>query len=227
MEWTIGWWQSVQRIYPTTTQLSKTYNQAASWWHQHLRLLGYSYAYRELWRSLKEAAILPPWQDNLTICDCGIGTAAFSLAFARINNLTTQITGVDISTEMLNTAHQQLTQANIGHHIYQTDVSTLPFVDECFDAVISAHMFEHLPNPAQGLHEMVRILRPDAPLVLVVTRSGLLGSLIQWYWGNRCFNPEELSALMREAGLTHVQFFSFPVGLARLTSIACIGFRGS
>jgi len=35
MEWTFGWWQSVQRVYPTTTQLSQLYNQAASWWHQH------------------------------------------------------------------------------------------------------------------------------------------------------------------------------------------------
>ena len=128
--------------YPTTSQLSKTYNQAASWWHQHLLVLGYRYAYRELWRSLKTAAILPPWQDKLTICDCGIGTAAFSLAFAQVNNLTIQITGVDISTEMLNTAHQQLSQANICHQLHQSDANTLPFVDECFDAVISAHMLE-------------------------------------------------------------------------------------
>jgi hypothetical protein len=34
MEWTFGWWQiCVQRVYPTTQQLSQTYNQAASWWH--------------------------------------------------------------------------------------------------------------------------------------------------------------------------------------------------
>jgi hypothetical protein len=71
-----GWWQvSVQRVYPTTTQLSQTHNRAASWWHQHLRLLGYRYAYRELWRSLgasqseslKNAVILPLWKDNLYI----------------------------------------------------------------------------------------------------------------------------------------------------------------
>jgi ubiquinone/menaquinone biosynthesis C-methylase UbiE len=226
MEWTIGWWQvSVQRVYPTTIQLSQTYNQAASLWHQHLRLLGYRYAYRELWRLLKNTHGFSHWKDNSTLCDCGIGTAAFSLAFAQTINSTTHVTGVDLSTEMLNTAHQQPSQANIRHQICQSDVNTLPFEDECFDAVISAHMFEHLPNPAQGLQEMVRVLRPGAPLVLAVTRSGLLGSLIQWHWGNRCFNPEEMSALMYQAGLSHVQFFSFPVGLACLTSMACIGFR--
>jgi ubiquinone/menaquinone biosynthesis C-methylase UbiE len=228
MEWTIGWWQvSVQRVYPTTTQLSQTYNRAASGWHQQLRFLGYGAAYQKLWQSIETANVLPLWKDNITLCDCGIGTAAFSLAFAQTINPTVHITGVDLSAEMLNRAHQELTQGEVPHQLYQSDVNTLPFADRAFDAVISAHMLEHLPDSAQGLQEMVRILRPGALLVLVVTRSSLLGTLIQWHWGNRCFNLEQLSALMHDAGLSHIQFFSFPVGLARLTSIAGIGFRGT
>ncbi len=238
MEWTIGWWQiSVQRVYPTNTQLSQTYNQAAFWWHQHLQVLGYNHAYRELWRSLKNADILPQGQDKLSICDCGIGTAAFSLAFAQTINpkahitgvdLSSQMlnkahTGVDLSSQMLNKAHQKLSVANVPHRICQSDVNTLPFADHSFDGVICAHMLEHLSDPIQGLREMVRVLRPGAPLILVVTQSGLLGWLIQSHWGNRCFNREELSTLMHEAGLTHLQFIPFPVGLARFTSIACIG----
>ncbi len=226
MEWTIGWWQiSVQRVYPTTKQLSQTYNQAASWWHQHLRLLGYSHAYRALWRSLKNTAMLSTWKDNSSICDCGMGTAALSLALVQTINSTLHITGVDISSEMLNTADQKLSQANASHHLCHSDVNKLPFGDRCFDGVISAHMLEHLPDPKQGLQEMVRVLRPGAPLVLVVTRAGLLGSLIEWHWGNRYFPQKELSALMLEAGLVNLQFVPFPVGLARLSSMACIGFR--
>ncbi|HTL89021.1 MAG TPA: class I SAM-dependent methyltransferase [Leptolyngbya sp.] len=226
MEWTIGWWQvSVQRVYPTTTQLAQTYNHAASRWHQQLRLLGYRDAYRKLWQTLKTANVPPDWKDNSTICDCGIGTAAFSLSFAQNMNPTVRITGVDLSPEMLNQAHHQLSHAQISHQLCQKDVNALPFADRTFDGVISAHMLEHLPDPAQGLEEMVRVLRLGAPLVLVVTRSSLLGRLIQWHWGNRCFCPEELLVLMQKAGFSHVQFFSFPVGLARLTSIACIGFR--
>ncbi|MBD2338148.1 methyltransferase domain-containing protein [Calothrix sp. FACHB-156] len=226
MEWTIGWWQiSVQRVYPSKEQLSQTYNQAASWWHQHLQLLGYSHAYRELWRSLKNSNILSHSQDKLSICDCGIGTAAFSLAFAQIISPKAHITGVDISSEMLNKAHQKLSQANVNHRICQSDLNALPFADHSFDAVICAHTFEHLPNPEQGLQEIVRVLRPGAPLILVVTQSGLLGWLIQSHWGNRCFNQEELSKLIHEVGLTQLQFVPFPLGLARFTSIACIGFK--
>ncbi|HEY9661879.1 MAG TPA: class I SAM-dependent methyltransferase [Allocoleopsis sp.] len=225
MEWTFGWWQiSVQRVYPTPQQLSQTYNQAASWWHQHLRLLGYSHAYRALWRS-KESGVLSLWKDNAQICDCGIGTAALSLSLVQTSKSTLQITGVDLSSEMLNTADQKLSDAKVIHHLCQSDVSKLPFSDRSFDGVISAHMLEHLPEPKQGLQEMVRVLRLGAPLVLVVTRAGLLGSLIEWHWGNRCFTPKELSALMQEAGLVNLKFVPFPVGLSRFSSMACIGFR--
>ena len=228
LEWTIGWWRvSLQRVYPTVTQLSQTYDEAALQWHERLRLLGYCHAYRQLWKSLKDADLLPHWQDNLAICDCGIGTAAFSLAFAQAIAPTTHITGVDISPQMLKIAHQKLSQTNVSHQICQSDVRRLPFTDECFDGVISAHVLEHLPNPEQGLKEIVRVLRPEAPLILAVTQPKLIGRLIQWHWGNRCFSPEELSELMHEVGLINLQFFPFPVGLTRLTSFVCIGFRSS
>ena len=228
IEWKIGWWRvSLQRVYPTATQLSQTYDRAALQWHQHLRLLGYCHAYRELWKSLKDADIVPHWQDNLKICDCGIGTAAFSLAFAQTINPTTHITGVDISSQMLKIAHQKLSQTNVSHQICQSDVRRLPFADECFDGVISAHVLEHLPNPEQGLKEIVRVLRPGAPLILAVTQSNLIGRLIQWRWGNHCFSQKELSELMYKSGLIDLQYFPFPVGPTRLMSFVCIGFRSS
>jgi len=86
-------------------------------------------------------------------------------------------------------------------------------------------MLEHLLNQAQGLQEMIGVLRPGAPLVLVVTRSGILGTLIQWHWGNRYFSRTELSALMHEPGSINLQFIPFPIGLVRFSSMACIGFR--
>ncbi len=228
LEWTIGWWRvSLQRVYPTVAQLSQTYDKAALQWHEHLRLLGYCHAYDRLWKTLKDADLLPHWQDNLKICDCGIGTAAFSLAFARAIAPKAHITGVDVSPQMLKIARQKLSQANISHQIYQSDLRKLPFADECFDGVISAHVLEHLPDPEQGLKEIVRVLRPGTPLILAVTRSSLMGRLIQWHWGNRCFSQQELSELMSEAGLTNLQFFPFPVGLTRLTSFVCIGFKSS
>ena len=114
MEWTFGWWQvSVQRIYPTSAELTQTYNQAATWWHQHLHRLGYQQAYQTVWTELQNRHLLQFWQDHPRICDCGIGTAALSLALTQSLNTAAHITGIDLSTEMLDQAHQQLSQAHI------------------------------------------------------------------------------------------------------------------
>jgi demethylmenaquinone methyltransferase/2-methoxy-6-polyprenyl-1,4-benzoquinol methylase len=185
----------------------------------------FSKPYIELWRSLQNDGVLSRLKDNSRLCDCGIGTAAFSLAFVKASHLNAHITGVDISSQMLSNAHQRISQANVKHQLCQSNVNTLPFTDNSFDVVTVAHMLEHLPNPIQGLHEMVRVLRPGAPLILAVTRSGLLGWLIQWYWGNDCFSQNALVEMLTQAGLTNVQFYAFTVGVSRWTSIACVGFK--
>jgi demethylmenaquinone methyltransferase/2-methoxy-6-polyprenyl-1,4-benzoquinol methylase len=201
------------------------YNTAAPYWHRHLHLLGYTRAYTKLFQLLQQSGVLDPLKNGSTICDCGIGSAAFSLAFAQTVPIKAQISGVDVSPEMLEKAHQLLNQASVNHQLHQSDVRALPFSDSTFDLVMSAHMLEHLPNPVQGLQEMVRVLRPGAPLILAVTRPGPLGSLIQWYWGNHCLSSKVLAEIMTEAGLANVRIYQFTAGLSRWTSVACVGFK--
>lgn len=226
MEWVIGYWQiSVQRVYPTTEQLSRMYNTAAPYWRHHLQWLGYSRAYTELFQSLQHSGVLAHLQDGSTACDCGIGTAAFSLALAQTVTARLDITGIDISLEMLGQAHQLLDRAGVNHQLCQSDVNTMPYSDSTFNLVMSAHMLEHLPDPLKGLREMVRVLQPGAPLILAVTRRGLLGSLIQLRWGNGCLQPKVLLEMMADTGLTNIHFYPFTFGLSHWTSIACVGFK--
>lgn len=84
MEWTIGWWRiSVQRVWPTSKQLTQMYNQAAPNWHRLIQRLGVSRAYIKLFQSLQQSATLDHLKDNSIICDCGVGTGAFSLALVK------------------------------------------------------------------------------------------------------------------------------------------------
>ncbi|PMB09479.1 SAM-dependent methyltransferase [Fischerella thermalis CCMEE 5273] len=226
MEWTIGWWQiSIQRVWPTNEQLTRMYNQAAPDWHHLVQHFGVSRAYAKLFQSLQQSAVLDHLRDGSTVCDCGIGTGAFSLALAKTVSSKIQVIGVDISSQMLAKAHQHFLQTGVNHQIYQGDVNTLAFHDKTFDLVISAHMIEHLPNPTVGLQEMVRVLHPGAPLILAVTRPGLLGFWFQWRWGNTCLAPKVLAKMMSEAGLTNIRFYEFTFGLSHFTSITCVGFK--
>jgi demethylmenaquinone methyltransferase/2-methoxy-6-polyprenyl-1,4-benzoquinol methylase len=226
MEWVIGYWQiSVHRVWPTNERLTQMYNTAASCWHAHLQLLGYKRVYARLFQSLQQSGVLAHLKDDSLACDCGIGTAAFSLALAQTVPAQLDITGVDISLEMLGKVHQLLNRAGVNHQLCQSNVSTLPYSDNTFDLVMSTHMLEHLPAPSTGLREMVRVLRPGAPLILAVTRRGLLGSLIQLRWGNGCLQPKVLLEMMIDTGLTNIHFYPFTFGLSHWTSIACVGLK--
>lgn len=228
MEWTVGYWQiSVQRIYPTNEQLSQMYNTAAPRWHRLIDCLGVRHAYAQLFQSLHRSGVLAHLKDSSRICDCGIGTGAFSLALVKTLRSNLQVTGVDISSAMLDQAQWFLRQAGINSTLCIGDVNTLPFQTNSFDLVISAHMLEHLSDPVKGLKEMVRVLRPDSPLILVVTRPGLLNHWIQWRWGNSCFSSQELTKLMVEAGLINVRSYPLTVGLSQWTSMARVGFKPS
>jgi len=161
MEWTFGWWQVRfnEFIQPPHNSL-KLYNQAASWWHQQLRLLGYSYAYESYGDCLKTAIFcltgktIQPFVivDGNSSIQCYVcSNSQFSSPDYRSGSFIGNVQYSPPTTQAGKPCHQ----------LYQSDVNTLPFADENFDAVINAHMLEHLPNPAQGLREMVRVLRPD------------------------------------------------------------------
>jgi SAM-dependent methyltransferase len=42
----------------------------------------------------------------------------------------------------------------------------LPFAADAFDTVVSTEVLEHVPDPAQAMREMQRVLRPGAHLIL-------------------------------------------------------------
>jgi len=44
----------------------------------------------------------------------------------------------------------------------------LPFVEACFDTVVSTEVLEHVPEPQRALCEMARVLRPGGHLVMSV-----------------------------------------------------------
>jgi SAM-dependent methyltransferase len=52
----------------------------------------------------------------------------------------------------------------------QADAAALPFDDGSFDTVVAMHMLYHVTDPAAGIAEMARVLRPGG--VLAVTTNG-------------------------------------------------------
>jgi SAM-dependent methyltransferase len=53
------------------------------------------------------------------------------------------------------------------------DLAALPFVDDAFDAAVSAHAIDHLgPRTEQALREVLRVLKPGSRFLLIVWAPG-------------------------------------------------------
>lgn len=152
LEVALGAWPiSVKRTRSTGAELAAMYDEAAERWHDRLAPLGYPRAYEDLFGRLLAAGTLRSPRNGGRVLDCGIGTAAFSLAL--VNNLVTPllIEGVDLSPSMLLRACLNLDRAGIENRMHLCDVTELPFEADTFD------------DPFAGLSEMSRVLKPGAP----------------------------------------------------------------
>ena len=102
METALGAWRiSVKRTPLTGAELAAMYDDAAERWHNRLALLGYPQAYEELFDRLLATGTLRSPRDGGRVLDCGVGTAAFSLALVRKLTTPLRIEGVDLSPSML------------------------------------------------------------------------------------------------------------------------------
>ncbi len=181
------------RTPPADSELAATYDAAAEHWHDSLDLLGYPRAYEDLFDRLLADGVLRSLGDGGRVLDCNIGTAAFSLALVGKMGAPVRIEGLDISPSMLLQASLDLDHAGIEARLHLRDVKDLPFEDDAFGAVIGAHVLELLRDPFAGLSEMVRVLEPGGPLVIVLSDCGTSDAMLRPKWRYECIEPDRLA----------------------------------
>lgn len=94
---------------------------------------------------------------------CGAGTISSALA-----GLGYQVTGCDISSQMVETAQQSHSAQDIRWIALNPSHQRLPFDDGEFSAVIASSVLEYVPDPTALLAEFRRILAPNGLLVCTV-----------------------------------------------------------
>jgi demethylmenaquinone methyltransferase/2-methoxy-6-polyprenyl-1,4-benzoquinol methylase len=214
-----------RRRFPSR-DLASRYDAAAPHWHRRMRWLGYPEAYARLFARLQAAARLRSLAAGGRVLDCGIGTGVLSLALAYIAPVQ-EVVGVDIAPAMLREAAANLAAAGIPADLRRADAHRLPQPDASFDAVVSAHMLEHLARPKEAISEMVRVLRPGAPLVIVATRGTLADQFIRLKWRHVPIGRDQLITWMRSLGLRDIEVrdVAKPLSPSRWLSRAFVGRR--
>ncbi len=76
--------------------------------------------------------------------------------------------GIDISEKTVNQIQGYLKQKKVDAQILVADAQALPFDDNFFDVIVSAHTFEHIENDIKAFQECERILKPGGKLILFV-----------------------------------------------------------
>jgi ubiquinone/menaquinone biosynthesis C-methylase UbiE len=104
------------------------------------------------------------------VLDLGCGSGQLISRIAQANS-ETQFTGIDLSSNMLGRAEQNLRQAKVNNVNLQTqDMTNLKdFANQSFDAVISSLAFHHLPDEKSlesCFKEIQRVLKANGKIFL-------------------------------------------------------------
>jgi ubiquinone/menaquinone biosynthesis C-methylase UbiE len=78
-----------------------------------------------------------------------------------------QITGIELSPAMLAIARQRAGDLGIEADLRDGDAEALPFADNSFDTAVCVLSLCTIPDPAQAIAEMTRVLKPGGKLLLL------------------------------------------------------------
>ncbi|MFD7676845.1 class I SAM-dependent methyltransferase [Streptomyces sp. NPDC060187] len=124
--------------------------------------------------------------DRVLDAGCGTGRALPPLKTAV--GASGVVVGADLTWAMLEAAVRA--GRDRDGRLLLTDVAALPLRSESLDAVFAAGLVAHLPNPAENLRELARVVRPGGTLALFhpIGRAALAARQ------GRQLTPEDLRA---------------------------------
>ncbi|MEM7045158.1 MAG: class I SAM-dependent methyltransferase [Pseudomonadota bacterium] len=217
--WFGSWKISVQRRALSPAELSSAYDREAPGWDRTISRLGFDDAYQTMLGQALPSTLAGNRDMPLCVLDAGIGTGGLSAALAKVRPEPIVLSGIDISTGMLDEADHHLREAGLSADLRQGDVQELPYEDGAFDLVMAAHVLEHQVDPHRALAEMVRVLKPGGTLLACLTRRSSLGMYIHLKWRTHRVTAKEAEAWFARQGLENTRCLPFE-GHARCKNLS-------
>lgn len=98
------------------------------------------------------------------VLEVGVGTGITASIYPRHCD----VTGIDVSAEMLEKARERVGRKGLGHvRLFQMDAAHLEFPDDSFDVVHAAYVMSVVADPLRVAREMVRVCRPGGRVVFL------------------------------------------------------------
>jgi ubiquinone/menaquinone biosynthesis C-methylase UbiE len=126
----------------------------------------------------------------------GVGTGRVAIPLAERGY---QVIGVDISEEMLAILEKRVARSgqSLKLSFHKADVLKLPFSVAVFDMAVIVHLFYFIRDWKRAASEILRVLRGDAPVVLMHTGTGTEVPVLNERYKELC---AEQDYLIQESG---------------------------
>ncbi len=127
-------------------------------------------------------------REGSRVLDAGCGTGRALTPLRAAVGPSGVVVGADLTPAMLQAAVRA--GRDRAGRLLLADVAALPLRDESLDAVFAAGLVAHLPQPAENLRELARVVRPGGALALFhpIGRAALAARQ------GRQITPEDLRA---------------------------------
>jgi ubiquinone/menaquinone biosynthesis C-methylase UbiE len=176
--------------------------------------------------------LLPYLRPGLRLLDggCGPGTITVGLAEAVTPG---EVVGVDTEPVQIERGRALAGERGLTNLRFEVgDVTALPFEDATFDAAFVSQVLLYLPDPAVGLRELRRVLKPggvlgvrdaDVSALRLAPASDATRAFTQLFWrwreqGASPYYAPEQGRLLREAGFVRREAFADTEVIATLAA---------
>jgi ubiquinone/menaquinone biosynthesis C-methylase UbiE len=145
-------------------------------------------------------------QPEAMVLDVATGTGRIPLTLFDQPSYRGQVIGLDRASKMLSVARREMANHQSRVTLIQADAMALPFADNSFPAVTCLETLEFLPNPHEGLAELIRVLQPASE---AHPRNGwlLISNRIGWearLMPGKTWRREALVEILHSFPLEHV-----------------------
>jgi ArsR family transcriptional regulator len=146
-------------------------------------------------------SLLPPeWR----VADIGCGTGYLLPLLARHF---AEVTAVEPAETMLECARHRVAEHRLDNvTLLRGDLADLPLAGASVDLAMAILVLHHVPQPAEALHELARVVRPGGRLLVVEQQShenqAFYDRMQDLWWG---FSPRDLSDTCQTAGFRNLR----------------------
>ena len=176
------------------------------------------------------------------VLDVCSGTGDLAMLCAACQEGPGRVIGIDMNRAMLERAQAKQQARGLPIAWMQGDAESLPFASDSFDRLFIGFSTRNLSRLAEGLQEMVRVLRPGGQMIILETGYPLnpilrvtyqiflftVARTIGWLLTGRCWpftylarsvrqflTPQQMRECLQRAG-TQVEYVPLSCGLASL-----------